>query len=108
MELRTLQTRTHNMVLALRGIELLIKGDLFKELWSKSTHVQRSLFIRCLDAADRIACRNWIRNHEQRSLSQHTMVELKQKAADRKIYNYSRMTREDLICALTEEVTHEK
>lgn len=103
LEAIDIQTRHHNLLLRYRNQDRIIQSEAFAEAWSQAKQDQRNFIGGRLTNATANDVKKWILSILQGGLDQHTTKILRQIASYHHIKNYSRMTKLQLLDALTEK-----
>ena len=98
MELKDLKIKSHKQVLEARSVDYLIKSSEFEDTWGFASLQERNI----LSLASLEKVHMWIDSVRRNHIAILRTRELKLLARAFHIYNYSRMTREELQEAIWE------
>jgi len=103
MGLIALRETLHNRMLKLRNLEVIMSTPKFERLWKDSTDKQQKDVQKLIDDLNMNAVREWMRNHPSLELGEQPLTKLREIAKSRRIYNYSRKAKGELIAILQKE-----
>ena len=96
-----IQSEQHSLFLAYRCQNRLIQSETFAEAWYCASDSERKFILAAIGDPDPEELRRWIIRMLQDGLEKYPFSILRQLASHHKIKNYSRMSREQLLSALT-------
>jgi hypothetical protein len=95
--------RIHERQLRLRRIYATLTSTFMDRLYTDSTAEEKLALKNIVHREDEAALTNWIKRHSSRALEEYSYRELMELARHRKIPNYSRMIKEELLFLLKEK-----
>jgi hypothetical protein len=98
-QLSQIKERLYNEILDLRSIHRLVTSKLFQTAWDSTPEDEHKTVSYHIDMGAIKFIREWIRKHNQNTL---TIRELKEMAYQLGIYRYSRLSKIELLQAITE------
>ena len=102
MNLKKVRADVHSKILNLRSIEQQINTTRFHNLWEDSTDYQRQRVEQIIGIGDRGSLWIWIRRHPSLDLGEMHVTELRRIAKLRRIPNYSRLSKIQLLTEIRE------
>ena len=99
-DLNKIRAEIHQKVNSLRNIKYMIDQESFSNLWIISDDEQKKVVVDILKRRDKLRLINWIRKHPSLELGEMGVAQLKDKARELKIPNYSRMNKVELLLAI--------
>jgi hypothetical protein len=100
-----IQYETHSKFLAVRSIKRLISSELFKDVFksvSKEKQIEVEQYIKNNDV---IKLKKWIKNNRTIELGTMSIRQLKDRAKELGVRNYSMMTKSMLLSEITREIS---
>lgn len=99
-----IQVKHHNLTLDYRGQDRIIQSELFKEAWNRADEKGRKYVINLFLNPNAYKLKKWVLKIVVGGLNQYPMGMLRQIASYNQIKNYSRMSKLQLLDALTKKV----
>ena len=96
-KLNKMRGQLHTDVKNLRNIEYMIQQESFESLWIVSDKNAQEIISKIIEKRDKMRLINWIRKHPSLELGEMSILQLKDKARDLRIKNYSRMKKHELL-----------
>lgn len=90
-------TGTHDQVLRLRSLERLIQSDRFRNLYEGSNAGLRAKVEWIIYQGDLSKLQRWMQDHPDLALEECTLQQLRNRARFKRIRNYSRLYKHELI-----------
>jgi hypothetical protein len=100
-ELKDLCDSIHHKTLQHRSIETVITSTKFERLWEESTLKQREEVSLLIQFGYKSRISEWMKHHPSLDLGEHSLNYLKERGRILKIKNYCRLSKPELIAAIT-------
>lgn len=100
-QLKELIESIHHKTLQHRSIETVITSTKFERLWEESTQKQKDEVGLLIQFGYKSKLVDWMKHHPSLDLGEHTLNYLKERGRILKIKNYCRLSKPELIAAIT-------
>jgi hypothetical protein len=98
--LNNITRNIHNEILKLRSIENLISSQKFNQLFESSSEEKKKELLEILEKKNLYSLKTWVTTHPNIDLGEMNTIRLKDIAKQKRVPNYSRMYKEELINTL--------
>ena len=100
-DLTVIKEKIHRRILDLRSIKGIIESPTIERLWSESSERLKNELIRFIEAENKEAVKQWVKDHPNIDVGEMGILKLKERARKLGISNYSRMDKRELILNIT-------
>jgi len=90
----------HKKILIMRSMETIINSPRFARLWKDSNMEQLMTVRLAVRSYDKFKLQKWVRQHPSLDVSELPVKRLREIAQEHNIYNYSRLSKLELIRAI--------
>lgn len=101
--LNDVRMRLHNMILEFRSVEGIISRTAFEQIWDASSNEEKEAAIILIEWGNKEELLDWMKEHPSKELGELPMTRLKQIASKMRVVGYSRMSKRDLLIAITKK-----
>jgi len=99
--LKELIDSIHHKTLQHRSIEAIIISSKFERLWEESSREEKEKASLLIQFGYKSKLVEWIKHHPSLDLGEHSLNYLKERGKSLKIKNYCRLSKPELIAAIT-------